>query len=240
MAAVEQHEDRERELEEAGIHAARAARSLLAVAMGEVNDALQERCAHVVSHLYATEVGGLDLVTRSLTAACAELQELTYAEDASATFAHALTLLYPISRELSRASGPPVAISPADPILLLPSKRKITLSPDERRRLPRVELEVDIGVHSENNFYAGFSGDVSEGGIFVATYKPLPVGTKTTVSFVMPGGHHVVTEGEVKWVREAAWDVTPGMGIVFTKLSDHDRHVIQWFAQHRAPLVVEE
>ncbi|MBX3275134.1 MAG: TIGR02266 family protein [Sandaracinaceae bacterium] len=229
-------DERERELEEAGIHAARAARSLLAVVMHEVSDALQERTAQVVSHLYSAEVGGLDRVTRALTAACAELQELTYVEGTSATYAHALTLLYPISRELSRASGPPVAISPADPILLLATKKKITLTPDDRRRLPRVELEVDIGVHSETNFYAGFSGDVSEGGIFVATYKPLPIGTKTTVSFVMPGGHHVVTEGEVKWVREAAWDVTPGMGITFTKLSDHDRKMIQWYAQQRTPL----
>ena len=219
------------------MHAARAARSLLATVIGEIEEELEAKAAHVISHLYACEMGGLERVTRSLTAACAELQELTYVEHGSATFAHALTLLYPISRELSRASGPPTAISAADPILLLPSKKKITLTPDDRRRLPRVELEVDIGVHSETNFYAGFSGDVSEGGIFVATYKPLPVGTKTTVSFVMPGGHHVVTEGEVAWVREAAWDVTPGMGVTFTNLSDYDRQMIQWYAsQQRQPI----
>ncbi len=218
------------------MHAARAARSLLATVIGEVDEDLEAGAAHVISHLYACEVGGLDRVTRSLTAACAELQELTYRENTSPTFAHALTLLYPISRELSRASGPPVAISAADPILLLPSKKKITLTPDDRRRVPRVELEVDIGVHSETNFYAGFSGDVSEGGIFVATYKPLAVGTKTTVSFVMPGGHHIVTEGEVAWIREAAWDVTPGMGITFTMLTDRDRQIIQWYAGQREPI----
>lgn len=227
---------RERELEEAGIHAARAARSLVATVMNEVSDDLQARAAAVVQNLYAAEVGGLDRVTQALTAACAQLQELTYVEGTSAAFAHALTILYPISRELNRASGPPTAISAADPILLLPSKKKITLTPDERRRLHRVELEVDIGVHSETNFYAGFSGDVSEGGIFIATYKPLPVGTHTTVSFVLPGGHHVITEGVVSWVREATWDLTPGMGVTFTRLADYDRQMIQWYAQQRTPI----
>lgn len=237
---MSQPDERERELEEAGIHAARAARSLVAAVMNEVTDDLQSRAAEVVQQLYAAEMGGLDRVTHALTAACAQLQELTYQDGTSASFAHALTILYPISRELNRASGPPTAISAADPILLLPTKKKITLTPDDRRRLPRVELEVDIGVHSETNFYAGFSGDVSEGGIFIATYKPLAIGTKTTVSFVLPGGHHVVTEGEVSWVREAAWDVTPGMGVTFTGLSDYDRQYIQWYAQQRAPLFFDK
>jgi len=206
--------------------------------MGEVSEAMQARCSAVVHHLFAAEVGGLEKVTRSLTAACHELQELTYEEGASASFAHALTILYPISRELSRQSGPPTKISAADPILLVPSRKKITLTPDDRRRVPRVELEVDIGVHSDTNFYAGFSGDVSTGGIFVATYKPFPVGTKTTVSFVLPGGHHVVSEGEVSWIRDAdnEADAPPGMGISFVMLSSTDREMILTFARQRDPI----
>jgi len=230
--------ERERELEQAGIQAARAARSLLASGMTSVPEPMQEACAKVVSHLYAAEVGGLAQVMRSLNLACDELQELTYQEGADASFAHALTILYPISRELSRQSGPPVAISAADPILLVPSKKKITMSPDDRRRVPRVELEVDIGMHSETNFYAGFSGDVSMGGLFIATYKPLPVGTRTTVSFVLPGGHHVVTAGEVTWVRDAMneMDAAPGMGVRFMELSDTDRHYIAEFTRNRQPI----
>lgn len=233
--------ERERELQDAGIQAARAARGLVVSAMQTARADLQERCATVVNHLFAAEVGGLERVTRALTQACADLQELTYLEGADAAFAHALTILYPISRELSRQSGPPVPIPAADPILLVPSKRKITLSPDDRRRVPRVELEVDIGMHSETNFYIGFSGDISAGGIFVATYKPLPVGTKTTVSFVLPGGYHVVTDGEVTWVRDALDydDAYPGMGVRFVSLSEDDRVRITEFALQREPLFHE-
>ena len=235
---MEHGDERESELLSAGVHAARAARGLLASAMEQIPEEQQSKVAGVVSYLFAVEVGRLRQVTEMLSVACADLQELTYLEGASAAFAHALTILYPISRELNRQSGPPVAISAADPILLQPSRKKITMSPDERRAVPRAELEVDIGVHSEANFYAGFSGDVSAGGIFVATYKPLPVGAKTTLSFVLPGGYHVVCEGEVTWLRDAMneWDAPPGMGISFVNLSDEDGRMIRAFAEERAPM----
>jgi len=217
--------------------------------MSRVLDDQQVRVTTVINHLYAVEVGGLQKVTEMLSRACGELQELTYLEGAVASFAHALTILYPISRELNRQSGPPVKISAADPILLQPSRRKPKIAPVDarssnghhRRAVPRTELEVDIGVNSDANFYAGFSGDVSLGGLFVATYKPLPVGSDAMVSFVLPGGYHVVCKGQVTWLRDALneWDAPPGMGISFVDLSDEDARMIRAFAEERAPMFHE-
>src|SRR5262249_21126741 len=40
---------------------------------------------------------------------------------------------------------------------------------------PREKLEANVGATTESNFFVGFSGDISEGGVFVATYLTLSV-----------------------------------------------------------------
>lgn len=111
----------------------------------------------------------------------------------------------------------------------------------ERRNATRQELAVDIGLHSATQFFAGVAGDVSEGGLFVATYAPLPLGSEVVASFVLPGGHHVTTPGIVAWLREtAALDgPPPGMGIRFFKLDADDRRAIDRFLKLRPPMLHE-
>ena len=48
----------------------------------------------------------------------------------------------------------------------------------ERRRLPRASLATELSLYSGSNFYAGFTEDISEGGVFVASYAMLPVGAQ--------------------------------------------------------------
>ena len=94
----------------------------------------------------------------------------------------------------------------------------------ERRIQERVQLEVDIGLHSATQFYAGLSNDISEGGLFVSTVRPLPVGSEMTISFVLPGGHTVTTRGRVAWLSTPRDDEsTPGMGVRFERLEPDPR-----------------
>src|SRR5258708_31062120 len=82
----------------------------------------------------------------------------------------------------------------------------------DRRNASRVELSVDIGFESDTNFFTGFSEDLSDGGLFIATYTTLPVGTELAVSFVLPDGHSIKCAASVAWVRESrdkAADVKP-------------------------------
>ena len=109
----------------------------------------------------------------------------------------------------------------------------------ERRSAPRVSVDVEIGFASETNFYTGFSEDISEGGIFVATYNVLPMGAQLELSFVLPDGHAVSATGIVTWLREPqglASEITPGMGIAFQSLIAPDRDAIHRFLAQRAPL----
>lgn len=110
----------------------------------------------------------------------------------------------------------------------------------ERRTAERLELSADIGLHSATQFFTGLSGDISRGGLFVATWAPLPLGTEVTVSFVLPGGHPITAPGVVTWLRDAQGEGigegSPGMGVRFIALSLDDRAAIERFLQRRPAL----
>ncbi len=113
----------------------------------------------------------------------------------------------------------------------------------ERRAAPRVALEVEVGFETDNNFYTGFSEDVSEGGLFVATYRLLPIGTKLDLEITLPTGQLVRTRAEVRWLRDPRDedpDVRPGMGLRFESLLAEDACAVAELVRLRAPLFYEE
>jgi len=112
---------------------------------------------------------------------------------------------------------------------------------DERRTHERAALEADVSLYSDNNFWSGYTEDVSEGGLFVASWEQHPIGAQLDIALELPTGHRVRTRGEVRWLREHTDDgPRPGMGIRFLSLSDADLRAIQTFVKHRAPLFWDE
>ena len=109
-----------------------------------------------------------------------------------------------------------------------------------QRRASRVELNVEIGIDDHTNFYVGFSENVSEGGLFVATYRLMPLGTDVALTFVLPDEYPVFVHGVVRWLRDprdqSASDMPPGMGIEFTELKDSERARIQAYVNAHAPI----
>ncbi len=152
------------------------------------------------------------------------------------------------TRALDRppTSGPPRArrralelVPDADEGLVERTSGSPMMDGSNRRTDERVALTADIGMHSATQFFTGLGGDVSHGGLFVATWSPLALGTEVTVSFVLPGGHQVTASGRVAWLKEprdADSDETPGMGIGFTALTGDDRRAIDRFLQARPAL----
>jgi uncharacterized protein (TIGR02266 family) len=116
---------------------------------------------------------------------------------------------------------------------------------DERRKYERHSLTAEVGLRSESNFYTGFSDDVSEGGLFIATYTLLPVGSKLEVSFWLPSGHEVICTAEVRWVRDTRSSddhghVSPGIGVRFTGLTSDHLSAIRHFMDMRPPMFYDE
>jgi uncharacterized protein (TIGR02266 family) len=116
--------------------------------------------------------------------------------------------------------------------------------PPERRGEERAAFQVDIGLYSATQFFAGISGDLSEGGLFVATYTPRPVGTEVHVTFVLPAMGGVATSVQasaiVAWVRPPDGSgAEPGMGLRFLSLGEAERNAIERFMQLRPPMLHE-
>ena len=106
----------------------------------------------------------------------------------------------------------------------------------DRRSSPRIAIEAELGFESETNFFNGFSEDLSDGGLFIATYNVLPIGREIIVKFGLPEGREITTEARVVWVREPHGDVSPGMGVQFLDLDEEDHAAILRFIEERPPV----
>jgi uncharacterized protein (TIGR02266 family) len=112
----------------------------------------------------------------------------------------------------------------------------------EKRQTPRVAAKIEVSLHTENNFYAGITENLSEGGLFIATYENLPVGTELELTVAIPNHPPIKTTGTVRWIREHnqfTSDVSPGVGVQFQQLGDSDRRAIEAFLRTRAPMLYE-
>lgn len=112
---------------------------------------------------------------------------------------------------------------------------------EEHRASKRISIEVELHLASESHFFSGLSGDISEGGVFVSTYRALAMGSLVDLEFSLPGTDQPIhVRGEVRWHRDAAPDFPPGVGIAFDELSEDDRKVIHRFCTMRPPLYYDD
>jgi uncharacterized protein (TIGR02266 family) len=111
-----------------------------------------------------------------------------------------------------------------------------------RREHSRFAVDLDVTVGSDHNFYAGFAENLSAGGVFIATHKLKPVGSKIELNINLPDGAQLKTEGEVRWVRvfNEHSDTPPGMGVKFNQLPEESLALIQSFLARRDPLFFDD
>lgn len=113
-------------------------------------------------------------------------------------------------------------------------------SPPSQRKDPRRALELEVEFTEDVQFFAGLTQDISEGGVFIATYRVLKIGTRLTLSFQMPDGCAVTARGEVRWVRDTRQaEVRTGMGVAFTEINQEALDSIVRFCREVPPLYVE-
>ncbi len=107
-----------------------------------------------------------------------------------------------------------------------------------RRVRPRVRMQAVVSLKSADESFSGFSTDISEGGLFVAMEKTLPLGTEVEVEFPL-NGEKVRARGVVRWLRKASEkspDIFPGMGIQFHALEPALGVRIARYVAEREPL----
>ncbi|HEY3498911.1 MAG TPA: TIGR02266 family protein [Polyangiaceae bacterium] len=99
-------------------------------------------------------------------------------------------------------------------------------SNDERRRGQRAPIELKVEYKRLNTFFADYTKNISRGGSFIGTDKPLPVGTEFVFALGVPNlPEPLRLRGKVIWVTPAseATKANPaGMGIEF-QYDAHER-----------------
>jgi len=92
-----------------------------------------------------------------------------------------------------------------------------------------------VTVTSAHNFFTGFTENVSEGGVFVATYQLQELGTEMDVTLKLEDGEEIALSGVVRWVRLPSDDISvqPGMGLQFNSLDERTAAKIEKFISSR-------
>ena len=96
-------------------------------------------------------------------------------------------------------------------------------------------FEIEVSMQSEHNFFTGIANNISEGGIFIATLAPPPVGSEIGFELVV-GGERFLVMGTVLWVRSelaAEPGLPAGCGVKWGHIEDGMVEAIQRFVQLR-------
>ncbi|MCK5798076.1 MAG: TIGR02266 family protein [Deltaproteobacteria bacterium] len=91
---------------------------------------------------------------------------------------------------------------------------------DNARRFRRADVVMEVHYRSAGSFLVSYSLNLSKGGLFLETDDLLPIGTRLSVSFTIPGAAQAVEgQAEVIWLRENPSDEGPrGLGLQFDAL----------------------
>jgi uncharacterized protein (TIGR02266 family) len=121
---------------------------------------------------------------------------------------------------MTAAMGPKAK---GDALVVVP----LPVSDGERRRAPRMLVDLEVDYASEENYLFAYITDISATGIFVRTTTPEAPGTQLNLRFSSENAGAIEVEGEVIWVnpyRPGTPDnLHPGMGIRFLSLDNELR-----------------
>ena len=107
----------------------------------------------------------------------------------------------------------------------------------ERRQEERAPIELRVEYQRLNRFFYDYTRNISKGGTFIHTKKPLDVGTQFLFKLLVPNlDEPMVLLGEVRWILhegetrqdDDAGEVSePGMGIRFIYNSADQREQVE-------------
>lgn len=97
------------------------------------------------------------------------------------------------------------------------------------RKSERKKVSIPLSITPVHIFTESQIVNISKGGVFINTPRPLPTDTDIEIEFVLPRvSKKVRAKGKVKWAIEKVDrpdgrpGIVPGMGIKFIKISKED------------------
>ncbi len=103
-----------------------------------------------------------------------------------------------------------------------------------KRRATRLHHEIPVAYKTVGSFLTDWATNISQGGLFINTRKPLAVGTPVTVLLQLPGASFPFQlEGRVTRVTQFdnQANMVPGMGVEFTAVDEPKRRELETFVE---------
>ena len=111
----------------------------------------------------------------------------------------------------------------------------------DRRNALRAAIELNVEYKRLNTFFADYTRNISKGGTFIRTDRPLDIGTEFVFALTIRGLEEPLRlRGRVKWVvshDEATADSPAGMGIEFMYANIEERRATEAIVER---LMVDE
>jgi type IV pilus assembly protein PilZ len=110
------------------------------------------------------------------------------------------------------------------------------MTEEERRREARAPIELKVEYKRLNTFFYDYTKNISKGGTFIKTEKPLDIGTIFLFKLQVPSRETpLALRGEVRWVikegspppADLPADHEPGMGIRFVYEGNDQRQALE-------------
>ncbi len=109
--------------------------------------------------------------------------------------------------------------------------------PSSRRDSLRVPTAIDVTFEDARGFEKAYLRNISEGGVYLETSRPLPMGTRFDLSIrIADSGEQVRLRVEVVWVNanpSPSSGLQPGVGVAWLDLPADDKVAIKAIV-HRA------
>lgn len=92
----------------------------------------------------------------------------------------------------------------------------------DKRKEERIPVDLWIEAEREGELYYQRAGNLSVGGAFFVQTIPLPINTRVSLKFTLPGDtHEIVCDGDIVSAKEL------GMGVQFVNMKDADRQRLE-------------
>jgi type IV pilus assembly protein PilZ len=111
---------------------------------------------------------------------------------------------------------------------------------NDRRREARAPIELKVEYKRLNTFFYDYTKNISKGGTFIKTEKPLGIGTVFLFKLMLPAmPEPLALRGEVRWIVKEGEPLPPqvppgheaGMGIRFVYDSADQRRDLERFVE---------
>ena len=101
---------------------------------------------------------------------------------------------------------------------------------DEKRGENRAPITLRVEYKRINTFFADYTKNISKGGTFIRTTRPLEIGTEFMFVLSLPEAVELELKGIVRWVileADGTEEKPAGMGIQFVYADDAQRMTVE-------------